>query len=101
MLKSLQSALEIAQKIKVLLDNDQWEKIPNLIELRDSHINIAETEEVNMTSQEQATTRQILDELLTLNDVLMDAAQVHRNDLFQEIKKSNKSKQMNKAYKQV
>ncbi len=101
MLKSLQSALEIAQKIKALLDNDQWEQIPNLIELRDSHINKAETEDIKMTSQEQATTRQILDELLTLNDVLMDAAQVHRNDLFQEIKKSNKSKQMNKAYKQL
>jgi hypothetical protein len=100
-LTSLQSALQIAQKIKALLDTDQWEKIPNLIELRDSHINKAEAEDINMTSQEQKATREVLNELQMLNDVLMSAAQIHRDDLFQQIKKSNKSKQMNKAYKQI
>ena len=101
MLKSLQSALQVAQKIQNLLDSDEWDEIQDLIEVRDSYIHKAGVESVDMTSQEQLTTKQVLDDLLLLNQALMEAAQIHRDDLFQQIKVSNKSKQMNKAYKQI
>ena len=101
MLSSLQAALEVAQKIQTLLESDQWEEIEELIELRDSHINRADTQDINMTSDEQEAANSILNNLLLLNERLMAAAQLHQADLFQQIKANNKSKQMTKAYKQI
>jgi hypothetical protein len=100
MLQHLQQALAQAQKIATLLKEEaQWELLEPLIIIRDEHLAAANSAEQPLAAIDIEKVRDILLQLSVLNEELTHAATAHKNDLYQQIKMSNKSKKMSKAYK--